>query len=344
VRRLPLWLAVGIVGLALSHQVPAQPPEPAGRPDATRQQPREETTVADEIAALAHLHAAGRAASRRLVERGPSALPELHQALLAPTSTIEQRLQLATVLGEIGDPESVEPLIRLAEAYPRHLGIRQEVLAMLAELPPTPAAVAFVDRVLENTDESAVVQRKALAYYGQQRDERGARWVDRFVQRPEFDLRAAAVFLAARLGHPSAREWTEQLLAGEVVPPSSRYVVMLAYAEVASPEELELRTPEYMKKSGWEYDSALRLSRFRAAGREERPVLAGEMMGSRSVYEQKIAARWILAEQGAEPLAGFINPKAKPQTRAVARAQLRRAGYRVLERDGRAVLEREDPR
>jgi hypothetical protein len=217
---------------------------------------------------------------------------------------------------------------------------------MLAELPVTPAAVAFAESVLDDGSEHYLVQRKALGYFGQQRLPSGQRFFAVFVDKQETDLRTMALYMGARLGEPTAKERIERVLAAtEIVPSSAVYGLLLAYAEVATPDEFVERVPEYLKKTFWEYNSALRVSRFRVAGSNERAVLARQMMGkSRSIYETKIAADHILANEGPQALVEYLGVEAPPSADSVARNRIRRAGFRIVRDSDRFRLEpRERP-
>jgi outer membrane murein-binding lipoprotein Lpp len=307
-------------------------------PETARDLPDRVTTIEQDVAALAGLHLPAKRAAARLAERGEAILPALHAALAAPATSAVQRLQIASVLGEIGDVSSTGPLIALAEAFPAHLGIRQEVLAMLAELPPSPQAAAFATRVLEDPEEPSLVRRKALVFFGVQRDDRGRRFATRHRDDPDPEMRAAALFAAARLGDDSAGDAALAFLR-EPAPPSVRYALLLALAETATAEEIEVGAPEYLRAS-WEYRSAVRCARFREADAAGRDSLQPAMLASPSILERKLAAASVIERHGAEALGRLAGPGYPEAVRAAARHQLRASGYRVL-REGNGIrLER----
>lgn len=331
-RLLPAALAAALLAAgARGHEVHEAP-------ESALEAPARATTVEQDIAALSGLHHPAKRAATRLVERGETILPALHAALRAPATTDVQRLQLATVLGEIGDASSTVPLIALAESPAADPGLRQEVLAMLAELPPAPAAAAFATRVLENPRESSLVRRKALVYFGLQRDERGRRFSTHHRDDPDPEMRAAALYTAARLGDASVGEAALAFL-GEPAPASTRYALLLALAETATAAEIEARAPEYLRDS-WEYRSALRCARFRTGDAAERASLSRAMLSSPSIVERKLAAASVIEREGADALARLAAPGYPEAVRAAARHQLRASGYRVV-RDGSSIrLER----
>lgn len=336
-RGLGVVLLVGAVAAAYLSP-PASAHQVHGSPDTVRDRSVSENSVEQDVAALAGLHLPAKRAAARLVERGEAILPALHAAMTAPGATDEQQIQIATVLGEIGDASSIGPLIALAEANPTNLGIRQEVLSMLAELPASPASRAFVTRVLDNRREDPLVRRKGLVFFGMHRDERALRYVVRHRADENLEMRGAALFLAARLGDVTARDPIVALLSLPA-PPSLRYGLMLGLAELVPPSEFEALAPDYLHAS-WEYASALRCARFRVGGTEERLGLWRAMIESPSIFERNLAAGIVLQEQGPEELARLVEPGMPEPVRAAARHRLRQEGFRVIPEGDKVKIER----
>jgi len=297
--------------------------------------------VAQDIEALAQFHGPGKKAAARLAERGATILPELHAAMLDPDADPRKRMQLAVVVGQIGDASSVGPLVALARAAADQGGVRQAALDMLCELPVAPDAVELADELLGDAAESWRVRRKALVYLGRQRVEAARHWVEVYRADPEIELRAAALYVAARLGDGEALGPLVELLALPA-PPALRYALMLGIAELNDADGFRRATPDWIRGS-WEYRSALRWAEFRTAGEARRAELVRTMIASEALFERQEAARWLLEARGPQALAELAAEGIPPHVRAVARHRLRRAGFRVLTaEDGGVTLEREE--
>jgi len=296
------------------------------------------TDLQRDLEALRQFHEPGKKAAARLVERGDEFLPQLHAALNAADTDDNQRIQLSTVLGQIGDASSVDALISMVRKVPDQGGVRQAVLDALAQLPPSAEASSFADAVLADEDESWRVRRKALVYFGQHRMEAARRWIDVYREDEQIEMRAGALYLAARLGDAAALQPLAEMLALPA-PRSLRYALMLGIAELVDAENLTRRTPEWIRSS-WEYDSARRYAEFRTADAARRSEMTTEMLNSKSLFERQEAARHIGTSGGPDELVKLIRSTIPPHVREVARHQLRRSGFRVNVRtDGEVRLQ-----
>ena len=311
--------------------------DPASAATAMAQDP-----VAADIGKLKQFHAPAKEAAQRLIEAGSEVVPRLNQALLDPASNDHQRVQLIGVLAEIGEAESVDVIVQAANTFWQQPAIRADALRVLGDLPQTPAAVALAIRVLDDPEEYHQVQRRGLAYFGQQRDETGRRFIEPNLASAEPGLQAAALYLAARLGDAAVRPRIVAMLAGPP-PPSLKHGLLMALAELTAPAELEQLTPAAMRSSE-EYAGALRIAALRSAAPGEKEARARELVDSKSPYEQKIGARYLAENLGPEALSEYLGAGAAPGARAVARHQLRRDGYRVDTRGGKVKIERNESR
>lgn len=305
-------------------------------------QAAEPKTVADDIAALRQFHRAAKRAARRLAERGDQILPQLIEALRSPESNDKQRQQLINLLGEIGNESAIEPMIQLADAHPEWPGERRQILLALTYLPQTEASVGFAQRMAEGETEHEVVRRTAVVYFAKFRDTRGRKYVDAMVADSNVDNRAVGLYLAARLGDDSVKDGIVRLL-GRPAPWSLRGFLLTGLSDVADAEEIERTAPAYLRESD-ELASALRLARFRTGSTAQRVELSRAMLGSSNREEKLRAARFILENQGVDGLAGLLRGNTPPDVRAVARHELRRAGYRVVPRGHRENVERKPAR
>ena len=104
--------------------------------------------IEQDIQALANYGNAAQQAGQRLVERGYDALNYLHAALLDPNATYPQKLQIITVLGEIGKAGSVEFILDVASDSNNNRYLYQNTLLSLAKFEPTKQITVFVDEHL----------------------------------------------------------------------------------------------------------------------------------------------------------------------------------------------------
>jgi len=297
-------------------------------------------SLEQDIAALRNFHQPAKQAAMRLVERGDEIVPLLINAMLAPEANDKQRQQLIDLLGQIGDERAIGPMIELADAHPEWGGARRQILLALTHLPQTEASFEFAERMAEH--ENPITRRTAIVYFGELRDPRGRKFVDVFVEDPDLDNRAVGLYLAARLGDTSVKGAIVELL-GLPAPWSLRGFLLTGLADVADATEIERITPAYLRE-GEEYRSALRLARFRTGSLEERTELTRKMLRSHNREEKLQATHFILEQQGTDGLTRLLGLDIAPHVRAVARHELRRAGYRVIQRGQRISLERKPGR
>jgi HEAT repeat protein len=285
----------------------------------------EQPTIEQDVEDLRHFHNSGKRAAYRLAEHGEAALPQLHAALLSPTANDKQLMQICRVLAEIGDPSSATPIVKAAKAHPDMLGVRKQALRALSQLPPADGSFQFVSSVLDDPQSDYKAKIGAVEYFAQNRDERGLKYVAAFADHPEPDLRVMSVYLAARLGRDNAEDTIVTWLAGEVQP-SVRYALLMAFAEVAGPDELQHATPTSIQ-GGWEYGSARRLAIARTSSDEAlRERLSLEMMTSPAVHERLRGAKIILDDQGPEKLATIAGYDITPPARSAARKSAPQGG------------------
>ena len=147
----------------------------------------------------------GNWAAQRLVAVGAPALDQLHQALLAPATSDSAKLQLLSVIAEIGAPRSAGPLLEAAASRPDGL-LYGPVLAALAQLPATDRTVAFArDQLADGI--APAWKAAALIYLGRIRYTPAAPSVAEYsAAKYPLQVRAAALYLGARLGLPGMYE------------------------------------------------------------------------------------------------------------------------------------------
>ena len=188
--------------------------------------------VLPSVAALADLLAGGVSASQgmqRLVAVGSPALTQLHQALLAPATGDSQKLQLLSVIAEIGAPHSVGPLLQAAASRPDGL-LYGPVLMALAQLPASERSVAFArDQLADGI--APAWKAAALIYLGRIRYAPALPSVAEYsAAHHPLQVRAAALYLGARLGVAGMFEAATERLQAQPVRERSMLLRVLGEA------------------------------------------------------------------------------------------------------------------
>lgn len=286
-------------------------------------------SIAEDVAALAGPDA--RRAGPRLIDRGPEVLPAVHAALLAPEVEVRHALRLLQVMGPLGEESSVPVVLEFLRRDPKS-PLRRDALLILANLPATDAAAEFIGRLAADEDEPWRTRRMALTWYGLHRDPRGLPSAEALRASPDLERRIAGLFVLARLGDETALEPIAEILAAGA-PANARDTLMLALAELASPEEFERRAPAALAWSDG-YKDSLRYARYRAATPEERPPLCLTMVHAQMPGHREIAVRCLLDSGHADDLrpAAALDLEA-PGRAALVRNDIRRAGWRVVDTD-----------
>jgi HEAT repeat protein len=296
--------------------------------------------VAADIAALSGSGSRQTKAALRLLERAPESLPSMHRAVLSPDTSARERGRLIALLLDLGDPRSVDVLLRIAHAYPNEPGLRIDVLRALGELPQTVESFQFAADTLADPNRIPRVRRQALMYFAMQREPRGRERAERFRNDPDLDMRATALYLLASLGDVTAVDPIAKLLR-EQPKPSIRYGLLLALAKLVDPEEFEEQVGSVPPR-GDEYDSALRIAMLRTAPQQDRVTLAREMLESEFPNERRIAMRALLDENALNQLTPLLSKwwRVPAHVRASVAAEIYRGGYRIVEKDRRLEFEK----
>lgn len=301
-----------------------------------------EPSIADDIAALGSSGSRQTRAALRLLRRGAASLPALHRAVRSPDTDARKRAEIIALLGDLGDPSSVDVLLEVEAAHAGEPGIRRDVVRALGELPPTPAGIALLTRVLGDPSEPTRIRRQALVALAIQRDPRGRTWAIKYRDDPDIELRAAALFLAASLGDRTAAE-PITLLLREQPSASYRYGLLLGLAELLDPGEFETHAAPAQRFES-DYASAHRIARFRSGGADTRAALFREMLASSYPNERRLAVRDRLAREQLAELTSLLADweHVAPPVRATLAGEIHRAGYRITERDRQLVIERRE--
>ncbi|HEY7741806.1 MAG TPA: hypothetical protein VIA19_02070 [Burkholderiales bacterium] len=285
--------------------------------------------IKEDVAALAGPGA--RDAGPRLIDRGPEVLPDVHAALLAPDVAPRHALTLLQVMGALQDKSSVPVVLELLRRDAKS-PLRRDALLILAMLPATEEAFAFVRGVAADGNEAWRTRRMAFTWFGLHRDPRGRAFAEALRGDADPERRVAALYVLARLSDKSALEPIAQMLAGGA-PASSRDALLLGLAELASPDEFERRAPAALAWSNG-YKDALRFARFRAAPPGAKPAICLEMLQSQAPGHREIAVRCVLNAGRAHDLRPYAAVDLEaPGRAALVRNEIRRAGWRVIDTD-----------
>ena len=319
---------------AIASDSPASQLTPVGK-RAERQK-----EIAADIAALSLSGSKHVRATLRLLERAPESLPAMHRALIAPDTTHLVRSRLILLVQDLGDPRSVDVIIKVLETNPEQPGLLRDGLRALAELPPIPTSFEFVANVLDDPGANEAVQRQAILYFAKHRDLRGARWATHFAEHGNAKMRIVTLYLAASLEDPKALQPIVDVLQGQPRHPD-RYALLLGLSYLTNLKEFEELTKDQPRDN--EYKSVMRLARFRDAQEEELVDLAQEMLNSRFPNERRLAIDTLLKVSGIDDFSPLVVrwDGVPPQTRAAIAAGLFRAGYHLVEKDRRLVIERQ---
>ena len=251
--------------------------------------------IGQDIAMLsAHGGEAGRAAEWLIIV-GEAVLPQLHGALAAAQTSDRHRVQLMSVIGEIGSARSTAPLIQAAQTRGDG-GFYRPALFALALIPPTDEALAFANAQLV----SGVAERRKIAglvYLAQIRHSPAAALVTQFTEDDlSLKMRSAGWYLGARLGVPGIAAAVEQALQ-QATDRSDLEALLQSLAEAAgSPEEFA-RVAESVgfTDRSYSYRQSLAYCAFRNAANEHKVDLAHQVMASGGRWQRREAIRYLIA-------------------------------------------------
>ena len=283
-------------------------------------------SIEEDVAALAGPDV--RRVGPRLIDRGPEVLPVVHAALLAPDVEPRHALRLLQVIGPLSQESSVPVLLELLDSPSNPA--RRDALLILARLPATDEAAAFVVKLAADEDEPWRTRRMAHSWFGLQRDSRGRRFAEALLSDADPERRAVGLFVLARLGDDSALEPISEMLAAGA-PSNMRDMLLLALAELVTPDGFELRVPAGLAWSDG-FKDALRYTQYRAAQAADRPQICKEMLRAQTPGHRTIAVRCLLESGHAADLRPFAALDLEsPGGAALLRNEIRRAGWRVVD-------------
>ena len=300
--------------------------------------------------ALEHRDSGSRTAAAWLVIAGQQVLPSAHALLTDPASSAELKFSLLQVIGEIGDPSSILPVIQIIRTGSNAPGLVKASFQALALMPTSHDARDFVDELLGG-DHSMIDRQQALVYLAAIKDPKAGPFARRYsasVVEPE--LRILGLLLAARLGDNSVLPTIRDLLVA-TEDRSYREVLLRALGELSDPESYatfstghpDILGAESVRKIG-------SLVAFRHVSGDAKMELARQLIQSGHPWDRQEAVAFMVEGNHVQPLSELLllNPYqglpllatvAHSPTAVAVLAQIRRMGYRVEETpEGLAIV------
>ncbi len=337
------------------------------REDKVREQREEETAewgvifeentspdgIRANVRALGQRDARSKSAASWLVIAGADTLVPVHEALADPSAPDEARIALLQVIGEIGEPRSVQPVIRFTRRNADNRTYLGAGLRVLALMPPSTETFDFALELLE-AGRTSLMKQQALVYLALVREPRGAKIARAFsTPTTEPDVRVAALFLASRLGEAEARSAIIEMLE-TTENRSHREVLLRALAELSTPDVFEAfagGNPNLISPATFRELQPLAV--FRHADGDRKIEAARHLVASEFDWDRRDAVRFLVEEGHTEVLSGYLQPgpiTGQPLMKTILYsprgvqifAQIRRMGYRVDETpDGLAIARRD---
>jgi HEAT repeat protein len=285
-------------------------------------------SIEEEVAALAGPDA--KSAGPRLIDHGPEALPAVHSALISDDVTLRHAQVLLQVIRSIGDKSSVPVVLEFLKRDTNN-PLRRDALLVLALLPATEEAAAFIIELANNTNEKWHTYRMAFTWFGFHRDQRGRPYSQALLADPDPEKRAAGLFVLACLGDKSVLKPISQLLTAP--PTNSRDALLYALAELTTPEEFQRLAPSSLAWSNG-YKESLLYTQYVAAGPKEKIPLCLKMLRSQRAEHRRLAIRYLLDNGHANDLRPYAAVDLEaPGRAALIRNEIRKAGWHIIDTD-----------
>jgi hypothetical protein len=283
-----------------------------------------------------------RRAASWLVIAGPDILSQAHERLADPAISGEHEFRLMQVLGEIGDPSSVEPMIDAVRGNTGNRALLRSGLRALGLMPPSRASFEFAQELLEG-DCSVDARQGALIYLASVRDQRAAAIAEEYsAATVEPGVRVAALLLAARLGQTEVRPSIVELLE-TTEDRSHGEVLMRALGELTTPSGMhELAEKIPLHRDRPYFREVYLVVEFRHAEGDRRVELARRLIEEGHPWDRREAVASLVEQGPTEVLIEYLQlhpAMGLPLERSVVHtsngvpilAQIRRMGYGIRE-------------
>lgn len=288
--------------------------------------------IEEDIERLKQYGAQAKQAAARLIMQGEAVIEPANRALVDPQATYPQKLQLITLLGDIGDPSSVEPILQVASASIDPY-LQQNTLLALTKFESSADIRGYVDQQLAKDQQVPLITRSALAYYSQQPHPDATRWVDEYARSTvSEDIRYAALYLGGMLGMQTYKQDIVEMLYAGVANGTRQYYLLQGLVELTEPDEFHRLTQDldFVGNNRRKIEAYIRLRKSDNSQRTEQ----AEFLLARGDISQKLAAvKFLIAQKNATALAAGW--KARDP---FVHASLKRAGYEIEIHNGNAQL------
>lgn len=288
--------------------------------------------IEEDLQALSRYSLRAQNAGKRLVERGSEILTQAHGVLADANTSLPQKLQLITVLSEIGDSRSAEVIIDAANAVSNNVHLQEYALVGLPNFEPQAEIYGYVDQQLEDAKRHPVILRDALAYYVKQPTKHAEKWAVKYAAADvPVNVRFAALYLGGALAMEFVKDDIFTLLQNKQKN-VHEYYLLLGYAYVATLEEFDfLLNSAVLNKDN--VDKARDFLEFRLANLEAKKTLAPDLLASGHVQLQRVAVKHLIDEKDAGALLSGWQ-----QGDGLIRSSVKRAGYVINEDDAGASM------
>lgn len=290
-------------------------------------------SIEDDLYALSYYSVSAQRAGARLVERGIEILTQAHGVLSDPAAPLPQKLQLMTVLGEIGDAGSVQEIIELVNGSPKNISLQEYALVALPYFEESDEISEFVNQQLEDDSHHPVIIRNALGYYAEKPNTDAKQWVRKYTA---FDtreeIRFAALYLGGTLGMDSVKSDIEILLQNKQRN-TREYYLLMGFANVATMDEFNSLVSG-LKLNKDNVKKVRAFLEFRLANTEEKKKLAPGLLNSKNVQLKQAVVKHLIDEKDADGLATNWQ-----QGDGLVRAAVRRAGFTINKNEKGASMD-----
>ncbi len=242
-----------------------------------------------------------------LIVAGKDILPYAHEILLDPEVSIRIKYRLIDVLGAIGDPRSIDPIIEVTRAHPEG-GLYKAAFLTLGQMQQTPDSVAFAAEQLQQ-EQLPRIQRSALVYFAVHRDIRALTWAEQYSGPGTIpEVRIAGLYLLARLGETKAIHPLLDLL-NQGQNRLQEETLLRALAELTTPEGFRSQLAKIsIDRRGRGYKTALHIAEFRHGTGDVRIAAAEQLFHSPYVMDKREAVRYLIQQNQVEVLGKYIPP------------------------------------
>ena len=244
---------------------------------------------------LSEMGGAPKASGHWLLDKNDIILPYAHKALQDKNNNLTLKVQLITVLGEIANIASIEPIISATKIHPE---LTKTAFLALAQIPDTTSSFEFSSQQLLDKNTSMASKEGAMWYFAQHKDKRALIWAKEIREEAlgkNDRLENTALYLSARLGDQDVKARIIEKLKQKKGSGGQQYNLLMALAAIAQPEAFISQTSHLNKNSRF-FQSAKRLNLYKFSSGEERIKNAKLMLKSNSALEKRKTLQYLISK------------------------------------------------